>query len=453
MRQAMAEAPVGDDVYEDDPTINRLQERAAPLMGKEAGLFVPSGTMSNAIAIKVHTKPGDEILLDGEAHSMLYEVGLPATIAHVLTRQFHSREGVPDVDEIAGSLHQESLHGSGTTLLVLENTHNRAGGYIVPLDVHRHLWQWAQEHDVKLHLDGARLFNAAVASGVSAREYAACTDSLTFCLSKGLGCPVGSVLCGTQEFIERARRVRKMLGGGMRQAGILAAAGLYALDNNIERLADDHSNARRLAQGMQICPASRLDTLDVPTNMVYFTTAAPAAQVEITSGGAAQDSVQPDRPEPHPLGHAPGRGRGGYRPRHRCALHVARTVDHEPYIAEFPSEEKDRNPCGGFDLPVFAASRTCNAIVSLRQTRLILVFCGADGLLDAALQQGVSSGARLPSSRPGTAGRQNGLLFDGRDGRRFLGVDDVARAVAMRDDAAQGAHERQYVCGSICWQA
>lgn len=193
MRQAMADALVGDDVYEDDPTINRLQERAAQLMGKEAGLFVPSGTMGNAVAIKVHTKPGDEILLDAEAHSMLYEVGLPATIAHVLTRQFHSVRGVPDVDEIARSVHAESLHGSGTTLLVLENTHNRAGGYVIPLDAHRHLWQWAQEAGLKVHLDGARLFNAAIATGTPASEYAACTDTVTFCLSKALGCPVGSV--------------------------------------------------------------------------------------------------------------------------------------------------------------------------------------------------------------------------------------------------------------------
>ena len=280
MRHAMAQAPVGDDVYEDDPTINRLQEQAAQLLGKEAGLFVPSGTMSNAIAIKAHTKPGDEILLDGEAHSMLYEVGLPATIAHVLTRQFHSRQGVPDVDEIAGSLHHESLHGSGTTLLVLENTHNRAGGYLIPIDAHRHLYRWTQEHGLKLHLDGARLFNAVVASGVSAREIAACTDTVTFCLSKGLGCPVGSVLCGTREFIDKARRVRKMLGGGMRQAGILAAAGLYALDNNIERLAEDHKKARRLAQGMQDLPGITPDTLEPPTNMVYFTTTAPASQVK-----------------------------------------------------------------------------------------------------------------------------------------------------------------------------
>ncbi len=280
MRRVMAEAPVGDDVYEDDPSVNLLQERAAAMLGKEAGLFTPSGTMSNAIAIKVHTRPGDEILLDGEAHSMLYELGLPATIAQVLTRQFRSTQGVPDVEDIKNSLHAETLHNPGTALLVLENTHNRAGGYVIPLEVHRELFAWTQAHDLKLHLDGARLFNAAVATGIPAREYAACTDSVTFCLSKGLGCPVGSVLCGTHEFIARARRVRKMLGGGMRQAGILAAAGLYALEHHIDRLAEDHANARRLAQAMQEIPGITPDTLEVPTNMVYFTTDAPASQIK-----------------------------------------------------------------------------------------------------------------------------------------------------------------------------
>ena len=280
MRQAMLEASVGDDVYDDDPTINRLQERAAALLGKEAALFVPSGTMSNAIAIKVLTKPGDEILLDGDAHSMVYELGLPATIAHVLTRQFPSVNGVPDVEAVMHCLQHESLHNPGTSLLVLENTHNRAGGHVIPLEVHRRLFAWTQENGLRLHLDGARLFNAAVASGISAREFAACTDSVTFCLSKGLGCPVGSVLCGTFEFVEKARRVRKMLGGGWRQAGILAAAGLYALDNHIERLAEDHKNARRLAQGIQGVPGITVDTAEVPTNMVYITTTAPAIQVK-----------------------------------------------------------------------------------------------------------------------------------------------------------------------------
>jgi threonine aldolase len=276
MRRAMAEAEVGDDVYDDDPTVNRLQEMAAALMGKEAGLLVPSGTMSNAIAIKVHTRPGDEILLDAEAHSMLYEVGLPATLAQVLTRQFHSVLGVPNVDEIAASIHTESLHGAGTTLLVLENTHNRAGGTLIPLEIHRQLQQVAREHGLRLHLDGARLFNAAVASGVPAREIADCTDTVTFCLSKGLGAPVGSVLCGDAEFIHRARRVRKMLGGGMRQAGILAAAGIHALEHHVARLADDHMRARRLAQGIAHAPGIVLDTVEPPTNMVYFSMRATA---------------------------------------------------------------------------------------------------------------------------------------------------------------------------------
>jgi threonine aldolase len=277
MRRVIAEAEVGDDVFDDDPTVHRLQDAAAAKMGKEAGLFVPSGTMSNAIAIKTHTKPGDEILLEAEAHSMMYEVGLPATVAQVLTRQFHSQQGVPDVTAIANALHEETLHTPGTALLVLENTHNRAGGAIIPLDVHRQLWAVAQEKGVRVHLDGARLFNAAVATGIPASEYAACADSVTFCLSKGLGCPVGSVLCGPQEFIARARRVRKMLGGGMRQAGILAAAGLYALEHHVARLAEDHKNAHHLAQGLADAPGLALDTPEPPTNMVYFNLWASAA--------------------------------------------------------------------------------------------------------------------------------------------------------------------------------
>jgi threonine aldolase len=279
MRRAMAEAEVGDDVFEDDPTINLLQERAAALMGKEAALFVASGTMGNAIALKVHTKPGDEVLMDAYAHSMLYEVGLPATIAHVMTRQFRSERGVPNVNEIADAIQAESLHGPGTALIVLENTHNRAGGAIIPLDVMTSIRALAVERGVPVHVDGARIFNAVVATGIPAREYAARADSITFCLSKGLGCPVGSVLCGTEEFVVKARRVRKMLGGGMRQAGILAAAGLYALDHNIVRLAEDHANARRLATSIAGAPGITMDPFEPPTNMVYFNTAGPAADI------------------------------------------------------------------------------------------------------------------------------------------------------------------------------
>lgn len=277
MRRAIAEAELGDDVFDDDPTIHRLQETAARMLGKEAALFVPSGTMGNTIAVKVHTRPGDEILLDWDAHSMCYEVGMPATIAQVVTRQFRSKSGVPNVEEIASAIQIETLHAPGTALLVLENTHNRAGGTIIPLEVHRQLWQMAQERNIRVHLDGARLFNAVVATSVPASEFAACADSVTFCLSKGLGCPVGSVLCGTTEFIGKARRVRKMLGGGMRQAGILAAAGLYALEHHIERLAEDHANARALAQGLVHVPNIGLETAEPPTNMVYFTTPVSAA--------------------------------------------------------------------------------------------------------------------------------------------------------------------------------
>lgn len=276
MRRAMAEAEVGDDVYEDDPTVNLLQERSATLLGKEAGLFLPSGTMSNAVAIKAYTRPGDEILLDSNAHSMLYELGLPATIAYVLTRPFASENGVPLVDKLPACLHTESLHSPGTTLIVLENTHNRAGGTIIPLSVHQEIRALAQERNIRVHLDGARLFNAVVASGISAAEYAAQADSVTFCLSKGLGCPIGSVLCGTAEFIAQARRVRKMLGGGMRQVGILAAAGLYALEHHIDRLEEDHAHASRLGNLLANAPGITLDTRQPPTNMIYFNTLAPA---------------------------------------------------------------------------------------------------------------------------------------------------------------------------------
>ena len=196
--------------------------------------------------------------MDSEAHSMIYEVGMPAVIARVLTRQFRSAGGVPDVADVSAAFHEESLHSARTSLLVLENTHNRAGGAIIPLAIMRELQTAARERGAKLHLDGARLFNAAVATGIPARDFAACADTVTFCLSKGLGCPIGSVLCGSPEFINRARRVRKMLGGGMRQAGILAAAGLYALENHIERLADDHANAQKLAVGSALFPASGL---------------------------------------------------------------------------------------------------------------------------------------------------------------------------------------------------
>lgn len=279
MRRAMAEAEVGDDVLGDDPTIQRLEEMAAVRMGKEAALFVPSGTMGNNIAIKTHTRPGDEILLDREAHSMCYEVGGPAALAGALTRQFRSHRGVPDLREIEESIVPATLHAPGTALIVLENTHNRAGGAVIPLSTHRELYAMAQARGVRVHLDGARLFNAAVASGHPVAEFAAQADSVTFCLSKGLGCPVGSVLCGTRAFIEQARRVRKLFGGGMRQAGVLAACGIVALQTMVDRLAEDHRNARILAEGIADLPGISLDLLTVQTNMVYCDTQRPAEEI------------------------------------------------------------------------------------------------------------------------------------------------------------------------------
>ena len=276
MRAAMANALVGDDVLDDDPTVHELQDRAAALLGKESALFMPSGTMSNAVAIKTHTVPGDEVLMDADAHSMLYEAGNPATIACVLTRQFHSIRGVPSVDEIAGLVHEQTLHSPKTSLLLLENTHNRAGGTLIPLNVHLAIRDALRVRGIAIHLDGARLFNAAAALNIRPIEIAALTDSVTFCLSKGLGCPVGSILCGPRDFIERARRVRKMLGGGMRQAGILAAAGIYALDHHVDRIAEDHATARRLAAALIGSPGLVVETEEPATNMVYLRTSARA---------------------------------------------------------------------------------------------------------------------------------------------------------------------------------
>lgn len=276
MRKAMAQAEVGDDVFDDDPTVHQLQQLAAQITGKEAALFMPSGTMSNTVAICMHTQPGDEILLDTEAHSMLYEVGAPARLAHVLTRTFPSKEGVPCFEEIERSLHVASLHSPRTALLVLENTHNRAGGYPIPIEVHQRLYALCQAHHVRIHIDGARIFNASIATNTPVAQFAACADSLTFCLSKGLGCPIGSVLCGSYEFIQQAKRVRKMLGGGMRQVGILAAAGIYALQHHIKRLAEDHRRARLLAQNIAGAPGILVENPNPPTNLVYFQTQAPA---------------------------------------------------------------------------------------------------------------------------------------------------------------------------------
>jgi threonine aldolase len=252
MRRAMAEAEVGDDVFGDDPTVNRLEAMAAERLGKEAALFVPSGTMANLVSVMTHTRAGDEILLGDQSHIFNYEVAGSARIAHV---QAHALPNLPDgalnAAEVEAAVRAPNLHAPRNPLLCLENTHNRCGGAVLPLAAMDRLAALAHSHRMAVHLDGARIFNAQVALGEPAARIARDCESVSFCLSKGLGCPVGSLLCGPRDFIQEARRNRKVLGGGMRQAGILAAAGIYALEHNIDRLAEDHANARRLAEGLR----------------------------------------------------------------------------------------------------------------------------------------------------------------------------------------------------------
>jgi threonine aldolase len=251
MRRAMAEAEVGDDVFGDDPTVNRLEAAAAERMGKEAALYVPSGTMANLVAVMTHTRPGDEIVLGDQAHIFTMEVGGAARIANVLTRTLpNTDDGRLDPAAVAAAIRQRTAHTPGTALLCIENTHNRCGGAALAAEEIDALAAVAHRSAVAVHLDGARVFNAQVALGVPAARIARECDTVSFCLSKGLGCPVGSLLCGSKEYIAEARRNRKMLGGGMRQAGVLAAAGLYALEHHVERLAEDHANAKRLAGGI-----------------------------------------------------------------------------------------------------------------------------------------------------------------------------------------------------------
>ncbi|MCS6830439.1 MAG: low-specificity L-threonine aldolase [Armatimonadota bacterium] len=276
MRRAMANAEVGDDVYGEDPTVNLLQERSAELLGKEAALFVPSGTMGNEIAVKVHTHPGDEVLIDEDCHIVKWELGAAAFISNVQLRTLPNQKGIVPVDEYAKRIQAGDDHVPPTRLICLENSHNAAGGVVLPLEYMREIWTLTQRHGIAVHLDGARIFNAAIALGVPARQLAACAHSVMFCLSKGLACPVGSMLCGSRAFIEEARRVRKILGGAMRQAGILAAAGLVALDTMIDRLAQDHARARRLAEAIANMPGFRVDLETVQTNMVYVQTEQPA---------------------------------------------------------------------------------------------------------------------------------------------------------------------------------
>lgn len=275
MRRAMASAEVGDDVWGEDPTVIRLQEQVATLLGKEAALFVPSGTMANQIALKVHTRPGDEFLVGWGSHCIAYEGGAAAAISGVQYRIL-GEGGLFTVEDLLDALQPPNVHLPPTSLVWLENTHNRGSGRIFPIEQIRAIAYRAHQADLRVHLDGARLLHAAVATGVHPAEWVATVDSTSICLSKGLGAPVGSVLAGSRGFIEQARRYRKMLGGGMRQVGILAAAGLYALAHNIDRLREDHDHARLLAEGLALLPGVALDPSKVQTNIVIFDLKPPA---------------------------------------------------------------------------------------------------------------------------------------------------------------------------------
>ncbi len=268
MRRAMAEAEVGDDVFGEDPTVNKLQEYAAQLFGREAALFVPSGTMGNQIAIKVHTQPGDEVIVEAASHIFNSEMAMMGAFSGTIPRPIPSERGFLRWEQVEGAIRPKVYYYAQTRLICLENTHNFKGGGVYPLEWAREIIEKAHERGLVVHLDGARIFNAAIATKRSVKDLTEGFDSVMFCLSKGLGAPVGSMLVGSAEFIEKARKVRKMLGGGMRQVGVLAAAGLYALEHHIERLAEDHENARVLADALKEIPEVRLEPVE--TNIVIF---------------------------------------------------------------------------------------------------------------------------------------------------------------------------------------
>ncbi|MFB0515576.1 MAG: low-specificity L-threonine aldolase [Candidatus Neomarinimicrobiota bacterium] len=270
MRQAMAQAKVGDDVFGEDPTVIELQEEVARLLGQEAGLFVPSGTMSNQIAIKAHTQPGDEVICEAGAHIMNYEAGGPAFHSQVQLNPIQGRLGVFTAEQVEELIRAPNVHMPPTRLVCIENTHNSAGGTIFPLEEIGRIAEVVRKHGLVMHLDGARLMNAVVATGIPAHEWAKAFDSVTLCLSKGLGAPVGSVVCGSRAFIERAHRYRKLFGGGMRQVGIIAAGGLYAIRNHVADLARDHQRARRLAEALSGIAGVTINPDEVHTNIVFF---------------------------------------------------------------------------------------------------------------------------------------------------------------------------------------
>lgn len=270
MRKAMAEAEVGDDVFRDDPTVIRLEEKTAKLLGKEAALFVPSGTMANVVAIRAQTHHGDEVICEETSHIVQHEVAAHAALSGVQLRMLPARRGLLSPEQVAAAIRPPNIHHPVSRVVEIENTHNWGGGAVYPVEQVAEIARIAHEGGARVHIDGARLLNACAAVGVAPSAYTQHADSCSLCLSKGLGAPIGSMLAGGRSFVEEARRCRKMLGGGMRQVGIIAAAGIYALDHNVERLAEDHANAKLLAEALAELPGVEIDPADVETNLVIF---------------------------------------------------------------------------------------------------------------------------------------------------------------------------------------
>lgn len=299
MRAAIAAAAVGDDVYLEDPTVNRLQERAAEIFGKEAALFVPTGTMGNQICVKLQSRPGTEVILEERSHIYNYEMGAAAVLSGVTLRPVRGAGGILSWNDVRGAIHHGApYYVTPTSLITLENSHNMAGGAVMPVETIREICAGAHALGIPVHLDGARIFNAAIALGVTVAEIAAPLDTVMFCLSKGLGAPVGSLIVGRRELIREAISLRKLLGGGMRQVGILAAAGLIALEESPALLAIDHQNARRLAEGLAGIPGVAIDPARVVTNIVIADIAATGwttadLSAELRSRGVLANGISP----------------------------------------------------------------------------------------------------------------------------------------------------------------
>jgi threonine aldolase len=291
MRTAMAQAEVGDDVIGVDPTVQRLQERTAEILGKEAAIFMPSGSMTNQIAVRVHCRPGDEFLCDEGCHIFNYEQGAFAQLSGVVARTIVGEGGILQLDQLRGLIRADNEHLTRTRLVCLENTHNRGAGRVLPYDGVVEICDWAKENGLRTHLDGARLFNAEASSGIDAQQWAQHFDTVSVCFSKGLGAPVGSALAGTKEMIALARRHRKLFGGGMRQSGIIAAGALYALENHRDRLKDDHENARVIAAAIAATEGLTLATAQIDSNIVFFDVAPELGTAEEVAHRLYQQGV------------------------------------------------------------------------------------------------------------------------------------------------------------------